>query len=105
MHSNKVEALTNADSGWKNNPAFILLIDEELEGELRVTVVATGLGREKFAEQDAPVVVANNPLSNPMDYSDLDTPAITRKNNPQKAVVGSDMDYLDIPAFLRKQNN
>lgn len=81
-------------------------IDQELQGELRVTVVATGLGRDKYSHQEEPVTaVVENSLSEPVDYSVLDTPAISRKNNPQKAVVGSDMDYLDIPAFLRKQNN
>ena len=80
-------------------------IDEELEGELRVTVVATGLGRDKFPQSEEPVMVVDRSIEKAVDYSDLDTPTITRQNNPQKAVVGSDMDYLDIPAFLRKQNN
>jgi len=80
-------------------------IDQELEGELRVTVVATGLDREKFSQHDEPLTaVVNVPNASP-DYKELDTPTISRQNNPQKAVAGSDMDYLDIPAFLRKQNN
>jgi cell division protein FtsZ len=47
------------------------------------------------------------------DYRDLDRPTINRRPSvaPQEQAparkaeqaVGSDMDYLDIPAFLRRQ--
>ncbi len=82
-------------------------IDNDLNSELRVTVVATGLGREKFSMMDEPIkIVENNKLVNTdLDYGNLDTPTIIRKPNQTKQAVGSDMDYLDIPAFLRKQNN
>jgi cell division protein FtsZ len=84
-------------------------IDPELEGEMRVTVVATGLGREQEMAKESPVrpVPAAKPArpeAEP-DYATLETPTITRNQNPDKQVVGGNMDYLDIPAFLRKQNN
>lgn len=89
-------------------------IDPALNGQLRVTVVATGLGREQEMEKEtrAAVRVVETKSEPPkaeetVNYDELEVPTITRKQNPMKAAVGTveDMDYLDIPAFLRKQNN
>ena len=79
------------------------VIDDSLTDEMRVTVVATGLGQEK--EPSMRVVVENTKPDGKMDYKALEKPAISRRqqNMGKKAVVGSDMDFLDIPAFLRKQ--
>ncbi len=88
------------------------VIDSEMtSGELRVTLVATGLGKEKIAA--VPVPEAATPIIKPasngeIKYSDLDTPISMRG----KKVVGdpvevptdtNSMEYLDIPAFLRRQ--
>lgn len=87
------------------------VIDPEMSDEIRVTVVATGLGAEmsetplKVVETKA--VDAVNP-----DYRSLDRPTVMRKNPAasanQQAVSATnmkekDMEYLDIPAFLRRQ--
>ncbi len=94
------------------------VIDPELSNEMRVTVVATGLGRGE--EKAAGVrIVAPAPVAEPaaerktdveINYSDLDRPAVNRKNQIaseryelRNKAVGDDMDYLDIPAFLRRQ--
>ncbi len=78
-------------------------IDPELKDEIRVTVVATGIGQA--AEPVAQVKVDNTKKADGTnDYEKLQRPTILRKQATQpKQVVGSDMDYLDIPAFLRKQ--
>jgi cell division protein FtsZ len=84
------------------------VIDPSLENELRVTVVATGLGQ---SEAKTPVnLVQTFPQSaeieEPVDYSVLDKPTIIRHSSPrERRAVGSDtnMDYLDVPAFLRRQ--
>jgi cell division protein FtsZ len=82
------------------------VIDPSLENEMRVTVVATGLG-DKHAKPTK--VVDNTDREITPDYRQLDKPAIMRRQGSSRAtaaaVVGSDtdMDYLDIPAFLRKQ--
>ncbi len=80
------------------------VIDDSLTDEMRVTVVATGLGQEQQAEPSMRVVVENKPDEQP-DYGALEQPAVSRRQQGmgRKAVVGSDMDFLDIPAFLRKQ--
>ena len=82
------------------------VIDPELVDEMRVTVVATGLG----GGQAKPKKVVDNTQREQTDYSQLDRPAVLR-NRPvdRGAVVAqavgaeADIDYLDIPAFLRRQ--
>ena len=86
------------------------VIDETLQDEIKVTVVATGLGKAL-----KPNVVVDNTAIEPaavagqMDYARLDTPAYERQKPVEKPTqnldVGQtkDMEYLDIPAFLRRQ--
>ncbi|MEE8056563.1 MAG: cell division protein FtsZ [Pseudomonadales bacterium] len=86
------------------------VIDAEMSEELRVTVVATGLGGEII---ETPLKVVENKIVDAVnpDYRILDRPTIMR-NKPQAAareavqtspVGDKDMEYLDIPAFLRRQ--
>lgn len=90
------------------------VIDPEMEDDLKVTVVATGLGDEIGR---APIQVADNakPVETIDDYKKLDRPTVMRnkpvaeelETTPAQAKVdaevGQDMDYFDIPAFLRQQ--
>jgi cell division protein FtsZ len=93
------------------------VIDSDMpEGELRVTLVATGLGKEKKQVEEVPQPQVAATLIKPertgeIDYTKLDTPTMIR-NDVAKKVVGdtieipqdkTSMDYLDIPAFLRRQ--
>ena len=82
------------------------VIDPEMSGRMRVTVVATGLGRHGAMRQQPEVrVVRRNPVEKP-DWDSLDQPAVRRKR-----AVGDDFSHahggqeelLDIPAFLRRQ--
>jgi cell division protein FtsZ len=85
------------------------VIDPEMHDELRVTVVATGLASqlEKKEEKPEPVKLVQRNKSGEVDYTELDRPAVIRRKvsgdplPPPKAA--DDMDYLDIPAFLRRQ--
>ncbi len=89
-------------------------IDDTLGDEVRVTIVATGLG--EVVETAAPVkLVESAPRGKAGDYNQYDQPTVMRRprqaaaETPERAVAGaragrgSDMDYLDIPAFLRRQ--
>ena len=87
------------------------VFDDVLEDELRVTIVATGLGAAR-QQQPKPLSVVktgtdNAPVIEPgeVDYSVLDqTPAIMRRNRATvEALKHSGVEELDIPAFLRKQ--
>ena len=84
------------------------VIDPNLNEEMRVTVVATGLG----SHHERPTKVVDNTESMATtDYRELDRPAIMRNRENAEYVSpmakaggpGADMDYLDIPAFLRRQ--
>jgi len=89
--------------------------DDALGEDLRVTVVATGLGAPVAARQPKPQLVVsqktgtdNQPLvaNGAVDYSQLDSvPAVIRRNRAStvEALQQSGVDKYDIPAFLRKQ--
>ncbi|MFB1485570.1 MULTISPECIES: cell division protein FtsZ [unclassified Thiocapsa] len=91
------------------------VIDPVLDDELRVTVVATGLGERRVmlkrqgAQEAAAMHLVSSTGSNESapNYNDLGRPAIYRRGGGAaavaEAVVESDLDYLDIPAFLRRQ--
>ena len=91
------------------------VIDPELEDEIRVTVVATGIGEVTKQPVNKPKVAVDNTrrADGTVDYKKLDRPAVNRVNveskkvedeQPAKPVKSAkDLDYLDIPAFLRRQ--
>ncbi|MGB5717717.1 MAG: cell division protein FtsZ [Gammaproteobacteria bacterium] len=90
------------------------VIDPDMRDELRVTVVATGLGSEakaKSVEQQPTLVHVRTPdVDRTTGGVDLDRPTVLRNKNKAaqraQAIGGNsaeDMDYLDIPAFLRRQ--
>lgn len=82
------------------------VLDPEMDGELRVTMVATGIGAEAKPEQPYKVVHSS---ANPINYEVLETPTVIRhrRGSGQAAAVATavqnEMEYLDIPAFLRRQ--
>ncbi|HEU4622366.1 MAG TPA: cell division protein FtsZ [Burkholderiaceae bacterium] len=107
---------------------FGTVYDDSLGDSLRVTVVATGLGRNKQqgakpkiaidntyqqaartgTYDAAPMVTRTQPhVGGHTDYSNYDTPSIWRDPRSAAARVSAleenGMDRLDIPAFLRKQ--
>jgi cell division protein FtsZ len=89
--------------------------DDGLTDNLRVTVVATGLGAPLMARQGKPQLVVSQktgtddqPLAahGAVDYQQLDSvPAVIRRNRAStvEALQQSGVDKYDIPAFLRKQ--
>ena len=83
------------------------VIDPDMHDELRVTVVATGLGAEAVLKEDKPVKLVQRSRSGEVNYGDLDRPTVIRKRvagEPAPAPnTPEDLDYLDIPAFLRRQ--
>jgi cell division protein FtsZ len=67
-------------------------------------VVATGLGQAPRQVQPNMKVVQRTPTGE-VDYTELDKPAVIRKQAVGDHYVDpvADQDYLDIPAFLRRQ--
>ena len=82
-----------------------MLIDPNISGEVRVTVVATGLGQGPEAKEQplAPSIeLVAGGISN-VNYGDLESPAIERKKKKAKADSNGGKKDLDVPAFLRRQ--
>ncbi|WP_153111904.1 cell division protein FtsZ [Propionivibrio limicola] len=99
---------------------FGAVYDESMGEEIRVTVVATGLGqaqarRQGFTVVETPTMQATGTdglfaqSAQGIDYSQLDVPAIVRNGRSNRnsstveALANSGIDRYDIPAFLRKQ--
>ena len=108
------------------------VIDPEMSDEIRVTVVATGLNMPQAAQAPAPTKVIDNtrrpparsafatPASTPAptysapNYAELERPTVNRQQPIATAAAPAaaaaprmetedDLEYLDIPAFLRRQ--
>jgi len=82
------------------------VIDPGMTDELRVTVVATGLGEGHAAVPAQPKAqpVQAETVTGKVDYTPLDRPTVIRNKGSQVArETREDEDYLDIPAFLRRQ--
>jgi cell division protein FtsZ len=104
---------------------FGAVYDDAMGDALRVTVVATGLGRAAKKQQQAPMTLLrtgtdNQPVAHAShntyapqhgqatDYGSLDTPAVWRSSRETaashlQALQEKGVDTYDIPAFLRKQ--
>lgn len=81
------------------------VIDPEMTDELRVTVVATGLGATDRDLQFKPREMTKS--DGTPDYQQLAKPTIMRNQPTDNVAVEmdtKDIDYLDIPAFLRRQD-
>ncbi len=100
------------------------VIDPELRDEVRVTVIVTGLGRKQPA---VPVTRISDVLKKEdgnIDYQSLEKPTVMRKQMGTASMAGTtvnstanlntpkptsgtslhhELDYLDIPAFLRRK--
>ena len=98
------------------------VIDPDMRDELHVTVVATGLGAKiekpmKVIDNTVQTAMASQPQQQPaarqeapaVNYRDLDRPTVMRNQAQAGAATAAkmnpqdDLDYLDIPAFLRRQ--
>ncbi len=87
------------------------VFDESMGDELRVTIVATGLGSPLERKQAKPELVYGKRTGTydvPMevDYTKLEMPAVIRRGRHSEAIEAmkqSGMETLDIPSFLRKQ--
>ena len=104
------ESVGNSVKAFASENATVVVgavIDPEMSEELRVTVVATGIG---ILNTDKKLDIKS--LNNQYDESDemLITAAKTSSTNQvkinkniSKPAENNDLEYLDIPAFLRKQ--
>jgi cell division protein FtsZ len=86
--ANLVREAANAHD---DNLIFGTVIDERLQGEVKVTVVATGFSADRVGQMDA------------FEASDRTYAPQTREKEASPATPTFDSDDLDIPAFLRNR--
>lgn len=100
------------------------VIDPDLRDEVRVTVIVTGLGRRGQPQQTttSSKILESTRSDGSVDYQSLEKPTVMRRHAtmPTQAplamrtstttsqassteTTAADMDYLDIPAFLRRK--
>ena len=112
------ETVGNAVKAFASENATVVVgtvIDMEMSDELRVTVVATGIGAEKKPDISLVSNRASNIIADSHEFklqangahampsaSMMPEPAKTVARE-EKSEQGNDLEYLDIPAFLRKQ--
>ena len=114
MAIGEFEAVGNAIHEYAAPDANVVIgtaFDPGMQGDLRVTMVATGLAdsRASAAELEpveAPVIKAVEPIK-PVEEEAAPAMAMPGKRFATGGLPGDsgqpDMDRLDIPAFLRKQ--
>lgn len=81
------------------------VIDQSMDDEVRVTVVATGIGSPD-RPKDEPVSLVERSSDDDVDYKRLERPTVIRNRSDDVTDSNAEegnTDYLDIPAFLRRQ--
>jgi cell division protein FtsZ len=82
------------------------VIDPDMTDQIRVTVVATGLG-QAAAKAEGPMRIVRRSAEKPSEpnYQSFDKPTVHRKRAVGDGLEGAGLqeDLLDIPAFLRRQ--
>lgn len=87
------------------------VIDPEMSDELRVTVIVTGLNRELAQNLSQPgkvQLLETTRKDGSIDYQNLERPTVIRKQTAAakpRAEIESDVDFLDIPTFIRRQQD
>ncbi len=81
------------------------VLEESGSDELRVTVVATGLDQATLQDTNPGIKLVKPSSDGQIDYKRLDRPTVIRNQASDQPVnsMDADSDYLDIPAFLRRQ--
>jgi cell division protein FtsZ len=90
------------------------VIDPELRDEIRVTVIVTGLGRKQTVSGNTSRLVESTKSDGSIDYQQLEKPTVMRRHaapmaathavsKPAATESAQELDYLDIPAFLRRK--
>jgi len=82
------------------------VLDDSMEGALRVTMVATGLGSPIARQQVKPMQIIRTGTDDaPMMSGSDEVPNVmtSRRSRTIQAMTDSGIDTLDIPAFLRRQ--
>ncbi len=107
MSIGEFQDVGNAVREFASDDATVVVgtvIDPDMKDQIRVTVVATGLGQPALRAQPTMTVVPSTRSGSP-NYAELEKPAVQRRQAVGDGVnlASSEEEMLDIPAFLRRQ--
>jgi len=118
MSISEFEEVGDAVKSFTSEDATVIVgtvIDPDMTDELRVTIVATGLGRassggatgKKYNETLATKVEKRGEIRDSLNSRFDKTVLVRNQNNKleNSEITEQNMDYLDIPAFLRRQSD
>jgi cell division protein FtsZ len=109
MAIGEFEAVGDVVKAFTTDTATVVVgtvIDPDMSDEMRVTVVVTGLGHRQASGHVQSSLAASMKNDGTVDYRQLERPAVLRQPSPNTvgaSLDDKDIDYLDIPAFLRRQ--
>ncbi len=113
LRLDEFETVGNTIRAFASDNATVVIgtsLDPEMNDELRVTVVATGIGMDKRPDitlvpnkQPSQPVVDHRYQQHGMTPLPQEPKTAAKVVNDQTAQQNKEPDYLDIPAFLRKQ--
>ncbi|MGR8929761.1 MAG: cell division protein FtsZ [Gammaproteobacteria bacterium] len=88
-----------------------MAVNPTMGNEVKVTVVATGMGEK--AKANAPVKLVQKVAAGEINYDQLEKPTVIRHQKKAETAretrfgaqprSDADLEYLDVPAFLRRQ--
>lgn len=112
MSIGEFEEVGDAIKNFTSENATVVVgtvIDPSMKDEMRVTIVVTGLGDIHSRHHHGNMPSYNTDsirTDGSVDYQKLERPAVMRKQGQTARAIaesGQNIDYLDIPAFLRRQ--
>lgn len=117
LRLDEFETVGNTIRAFASDNATVVIgtsLDPEMNDELRVTVVATGIGMDKRPEITLVTNKQNQQSAMENRYQQMqnsmssftaveESKPATKAVNEQSTQANKEPDYLDIPAFLRKQ--
>ncbi|WP_395479870.1 cell division protein FtsZ [Candidatus Curculioniphilus buchneri] len=115
LRLDEFETVGNTIRAFASDNATVVIgtsVDPDMNDELRVTVVATGIGIDKQPEITLLTNTQTHPSITTNHYRDsaIGTSSLTQEHRLTSEVINkktkqnnNELDYLDIPAFLRKK--
>lgn len=121
MSIGEFEAVGEVIKSFSSDQAMVVVgtvIDPEMNDEMRVTIVVTGLEDGSGVKIPSPAVIEKTKVEQHLNYQDYQRPTVMRQQQEEVATPSSmaaqksnnsaaeeEVDYFDIPAFLRRKEH
>jgi cell division protein FtsZ len=95
----KAAEIVKASADPNANIIFGVVHDERMQGEVKITVIATGFGQATSSRQQAEPAAESRSLSSVPDFAGR----MAAASEPSRPSFGTEEEDLNIPAFLRNR--